>query len=323
MARRGGGVLTALALALSLAVVALGGALLWLVATGGGPGSERDTVDSAGDAPRGELAAASFGEYSWDELARIASEIAAAPSDEEGRTLASEYGIEVGDTRALALDDGTQATLTVVGIRADERADGSGPAGLTLMTSPLAVRPMNDEPTCEDGWEGSALRAWLADEGMDLLPDELAERVVPASKPANAVGVTSDPASVQATADSLWLFSASEVCGHLSWFQDEYGTEPNPYTGYVDFAPYDELLNAEGEQYEYFRAAGVSGSSDPSGILELSFGGSPVAWWYRTPYPYSFTGEDASYFYQVISSGYPSTTGLASESAGVVAGMCL
>ena len=54
-----------------------------------------------------------------------------------------------------------------------------------------------------------------------------------------------------------------------------------------------------------------------------SYGGADTAWWYRTAYPYSFTGEDASYFYQVMSSGYPSTTGLASESAGVVAGMCL
>ena len=254
---------------------------------------------------------------------RAHSFLSEAPTDAEGRAVAEKYCVAVGDVRPLPLDDGRSATLTVVGIRADARADGSGVAGLTLMASPIALRPMNDVATNAGGWEASTLRAWLAGEGLELLPDELADAVVAVEKRTNNVGVTADASAVTQTADELWLFSASEVCGAPGWFVAEYGAEPNYHTGYVDFAVYDALLAAEGEQYEHFRDAGVTGSSDPSGALALTYGGAETPWWYRTAYPYSFTGEDASFFYQVMASGYPSGTGLASESAGVVVGMCL
>ncbi len=139
MARRGSGCLTALALVLSIAFVALAATLFMLVANGGGPGSPEDE----GSPER--VAADSFDEYSWQELSDITGLIAAAPSDEEGRAVASQHGIEVGDTRTLTLGDASVVELRVVGIRADERADGGGVAGLTLMTSPIAVRPFSDD----------------------------------------------------------------------------------------------------------------------------------------------------------------------------------
>lgn len=291
----------------------LGGALLYLVVSGG-----------AGE-PAHEVAPVerSFRGYTWEELASVAALVAAAPTDEAGRAVAEEHGVAVGDTRPLPLSDGRTVALTVVGIRHDDRADGAGRAGLTLMATPIALRPMNADATNAGGWEASGLRAWLAGEGMALLPAELASAIVPVTKLTNNAGVTDDAASVTRTTDALWLFSASEVCGQLDWFVREYGAEPSPYTDYVDFAAYDALLSSEGAQYEYFSAAGVSAASDPQGALELTYGGSAVAWWYRTAYPYSFTGQDASYFYQVMASGYPGTTGLASEPAGVAVGLCL
>lgn len=113
MARRGSGCLTALALLLSIAFVALAATLFMLVANGGGPGSPEDE----GSPER--VAAGSFDEYSWQELSDIAGLIAAAPSDEEGRAVASQHGIEVGDTRTLTLGDASVVELRVVGIRAD------------------------------------------------------------------------------------------------------------------------------------------------------------------------------------------------------------
>lgn len=318
MAERRSRGLTWVALALSLVVCVAGGALLWLVLTSGGVG-RAEAVEPVEQ----KLEPKSFDEYSWEELAEVARLVADADSDAQGRATAEKYNVAVGDTRALPLDDGRAAALTVVGIRADRRSDGAGVAGLTLMASPIAPRPMNDEPSSVGGWEASDLRAWLADEGLELLPDELADAVVAVEKRTNNVGVTADAASVTKTSDRLWLFSASEVCGAPGWFVAEYGEEPNPYTGYVDFTAYDALLADEGAQYAYFRDAGVTGSSGSSGVLELTYGGAATTWWYRTAYPYSFTGEDASYFYQVMASGYPSTTGLASEPAGVVVGLCL
>lgn len=319
MARRGSGCLTALALVLSIAFVALAATLFMLVANGGGPGSPED-----GGSPE-RVAAGSFDEYSWQELSDIAGLIAAAPSDEEGRAVASQHGIEVGDTRTLTLGDASVVELRVVGIRADERADGGGVAGLTLMTSPIAVRPFSDDKN-EGGWESSDLRSWLAGEGASLLPDELVSRVVPVLKVTDNVAVRyGDSGAVEAlttTADALWAPSVSEVCGEVDWFAREYGTTPSASSEYVDFRPYDEALSAQGEQYEYFSDAGVDGSST-SGALVMAYGGAACNWWYRTSYPYALEGWEQRMVYQVMSSGYPGMTSGPSEEAGVVVGLCL
>ena len=316
MSRRGGGCLTAVAIALGVALVALGAGLVWLVGSGGAP------QPPAADGREG-LIPREFQDYTWDELSQVAALVAAAGTDEEAAEVAEAYNVSVGATRSMQLDDGTVASLVVVGLRHDERADGGGVAGLTLMTSPMALQPMNESGVSDGGWEASGLRSWLATDGMSLLPDGLASAVVPVTKLTNNVGVTSEAASVTQTSDSLWLFSACEVCGGVGWFESEYGSEPNAYTGYIDFAPYDELLSSEGTQYAYFADAGVTDSSDPSHVLRLSYAGQDVAWWYRSAYPFSYTGEDAAYFYQAMSTGFPGTTGLASEPAGVVAGLCL
>ena len=50
----------------------------------------------------------------------VAALISAAPTDEEGRSVGEKYGVAVGDTRALPLEDGRAASLTVVGIRTDD-----------------------------------------------------------------------------------------------------------------------------------------------------------------------------------------------------------
>lgn len=319
MARRGSGCLTALALVLSIAFVALAATLFMLVANGGAPGSPEDE----GSPER--VAAGSFDEYSWQELSDIAGLIASAPSDEEGRAVASQHGIEVGDTRTLTLGDSSVVELRVVGIRADERADGGGVAGLTLMTSPIAVRPFSDEKN-EGGWESSDLRSWLAGEGASLLPDELVSRVVPVLKVTDNAAVRyGDSGAVEAlttTADALWVPSVSEVCGEVDWFAREYGTTPSASSEYVDFRPYDEALSAQGEQYEYFSGAGVDGSGT-SGALVMAYGGAACNWWYRTSYPYALEGWEQRMVYQVMSSGYPGMTSGPSEQAGVVVGLCL
>ena len=319
MARRGGGCLTAVAVVLSVAVLAIGAGLLYLVVSGNVPGAQ--------DAPAAERESAlehkDFEDYSWDELAEVADLIAQAPSDEEGRAVADEWGVHVGDERPLELSDGIQARLVVVGIRHDARADGTGVAGLTLLASPIALQPMNASDTNAGGWEASALRAWLATDGRDLLPEDLSSHLVEVTKMTNNVGVTSDAASVTATADALWPFSLAEVCGPVDLFATEYGAEVRARTYYQDYTVYDTLLTQEGTQYEYFAEAGVTDLADASGVLAQRYGGAAAAWWYRSSYPYTFGAGDEYFFYQVMESGYPSTVGYASQPVGVVVGMCL
>lgn len=315
--RDGGRALTALALVLSALLVVAGALALYLVVTSSAPEAQHQAT------PEASLERKSFHEYEWGELAEVARIVAGEDSVEDAVSVAAEWGIEVGDVRPLPLADGRQATLTVVGIAHDERSDGSGRAGLTLMVSPIAVRPMNGDDTVAGGWEGSDLRAWLSDEAASLLPDELARSVVPVRKATNNVGVSDELASVSETSETLWPFSVREVCGDVTVFVDEYGDEIRGRTDYIDYAAYDDLLNLEGEQYAYFAESGVTCSSDPAGTLSLSYGGAVTAWWYRTPYPYAFIGEEGSYFYQVMEGGYPVSLGYAGQGSGVTVGLCL
>lgn len=316
MARRGGGVATALMIALSLCVFAGGAYALYYVLTA-------DWAPSAQDESVSPLQPKEFSEYDWDELAEVAALIAEAPSAEEGEEVAGQWGIELGDKRVISLSDGRQASLTVVGFCHDERADGSGRAGITLMTSPISLQPMNDALTNVGGWEASALRSWLSSEGAELLPEELVAQVVTVSKLTNNVGSTSDASMVSSTDDQLWVPSVSEVCGQVDLFASEFGDEVRSRTGYVDYTAYDAVLCAEGEQYPYFRELGVTCHDDSQHALELSYGGASTSWWYRSPYPLSFNAGDYYYFYQVMSTGHPTTLGSPDEPSGVVVGLCL
>lgn len=266
-----------------------------------------------------------FTDYSWDELSQISTKIAAAATDDDGLAIAQEYkladaaGAPVNETREVVLDDNTLAYARIVGFRHDQRADGSGVAGMTLMVSMLSEQPMETSNTSQGGWESSSLRAWLAGDGMALLPDDLASHIVSVSKASNNVGVTSDFASVTQTADGLWAFSAVEVCGNITWFEDEFATEIS-YT-----AGLDTVLNAEGAQYPYFSAAGVTEETGgQSGALALTYRGSSRPWWYRSAYPLNYADtSSSSYFFRASETGFPSSVGQANAAAGVVAGLCI
>lgn len=263
-------------------------------------------------------------DYSWDELSRISAQIAAAESDEAGREIAKEYGLVGEDgklsdqTKMIVLDDTRALDIRLAGIRHDDKADGSGKAGLTFMTvGAVEIRPMNDEDTVEGGWEATSLRAWLANDLKARLDDDLAQALVAVSKLTNNVGRTDDIASVTQTADELWVFSVHEVLGDVSWDNDEF----RQMRGYEDV---DGLVNAEGTQYEVFAQAGVDGTGYAHETLSLadSTGASP--WWYRTPYPFDWTqyGDTGAngYFYRVMDTGYPESLGAPMDPSSVVVG---
>ena len=316
---RGGGCLTALAVLLGLALVAVGTGALWLVST------TQPSQVGEGDVSR--AAPTSFEDYSWSELSEISAQIATAATPEEASAVASSRGIEVGDTRTMTLDDGTEVVVRVAGLAHDARADGAGRAGITLLTSPLALRRISPDEANKGGWEASELRSWLAGEGVDLLPDDLASVLVAVSKSTSnqavRYGSRDVSAAVTQTADALWVPSLSEVCGDVTLMTDEYGTELGADTEFVDFAPYDRLLSSEGSQYEFFRAQGVSGASEASPALVASLSGEATPWWLRTSYPFTYTGSEERYCYQVMPSGLPAGLALASSEAGVVVGLCL
>lgn len=271
-------------------------------------------------------------EYSWEELSHISAKIAAAPSDEEGREVAKSYGlveedgsltnqvkrIYLKDERAL---NNTRAMdVRLAGIRHDDRADGSGKAGLTFMTvGALAIRPMNNEDTVAGGWAGSALRAWLAGEALAQFDEDFVQALVEVNKPTNNTGFTEFVESVTNTPDRLWVFSVREVCGDVHWDIEEYQQK----RGYQEV---DGVLNAEGAQYEVFARAGIDGNGNSSDLLSLenTTGASPT--WYRSPYPFEYLGYSTGspgYFCRITASGYPESLGFPTDPSSVVVGFCV
>lgn len=284
--------------------------------------NEGEPQADAGDTSESTAELTAYAGLTWTELQGVSQEIAAAPSDAEGIAIAAKYGLcdnsgaIASKATELVLSDNTLAYVQLVGIRRDQRADGTGVAGLTFMAYMVSEQPMCSTSSCAGGWSASALRSWLESESArSLLPDDMASVIVPVAKLTNNEGLTSAVSSVTTTDDSLWAFSAHEVCGDVSWFSHDYGSW---------YSDYDDVLNAEGEQYQYFSQQGVTATSDPTGVLALTYRGSSRPWWYRSPYPYSVDGDDAiGYFYQANEAGYPSSLGQADSTAGVVVGFCV
>jgi hypothetical protein len=304
-------------------VLALGYVMLWMPAHGteatsdaGASSSDAAATDvSAELSPRESLA-----DYSWAELSRISSEVSACQSRDDALQVAERYnlvsddGSMTGERKAVALDDGTSANVVLADVWHDDLASG-GKAGLTFVfADAVATRPMNDTDTVEGGWGSSSMRSWLASELMDELPDDLAAAIVPISKATNNTGVTSDASAVTVTEDSLWLLSAREALGDITWYAQEYGSE---------YASYDTPANAEGEQYALFAQQGVTCDSDGSGALVRTLDGTPCSWFLRTCVPYQASWAEDAFFYDVMDSGHPGGMARPSEELGVVCGFCV
>lgn len=279
------------------------------------------------DESQAQIVKKPLNDYSWSELTQISKLIASAPDADAQRQMAKVYGIVEEDgsltsqTKQIVLDGSRALDVRVAGIAHDDKADGSGKAGLTFMTvGGIELLPMNDEATVEGGWEASKLRSRLAGEQLDRLDKELVDAMVPVKKMTNNVGITDSFESITPTDDKLWVFSVHEVCGDVTWDVDEFRER----RGSEDV---DGLLNQEGGQYEVFAQAGVHAESDPNGFLSLEKSTGKSPWWYRTPYPFEFSGYsntgNTGYFYQVMDSGFPQSLGSPEVPATVVVGFCI
>ena len=327
MDREGGlGLGGCLKVLLSLAVLCVGVlAILTSLGIFVGP----DTAPDAPEAPAVEPAPEqevvvptppAFAGHTWAELSTISDEIAAAGGGEASVAVAASYGLVnedgslIGEVCPITLTDGTQVGLVIAGICHDTLT-GGGTAGLTLVSdAAIALRPMNANGDNAGGWEGSDLRSWLASDGMALLPEDLRQVVRPVDKHTNNVGSASDASQVTVTSDTLWVPSATEVCGTIDWFATEY----SPAYSY-----WDDVANAEGTQYQLFRDGGVHSHGDPSGILVRTWQGSAVPWWYRSAFFFVYENLEGRYFYCAMDSGYPYSYAQPEMGQGVVVGLCI
>lgn len=191
-------------------------------------------------------------EYSWDELAQISALIAEAPTDDAALEIAAEYHLCLPDgtldgsqTKELELSDGTTVTVAVAGFRHDQRADGSGAAGVTFVTLGSLGRQAFNPSGETVAWEDAPLRSWMNQSLMAELPEGLADLIVPVDKLTNDANGTQ-----RETQDSLWLISRGELTGQTS------NGDP------------------EGEQYQLFSDRGVDGESSFLAVCD-------DYWWLR------------------------------------------
>ena len=241
-------------------------------------------------------ARAAMADYSWDELSQIAALIADADTDEAAIELAATYNLCAADgsldgsqSKDLVLADGTTVPMRVAGFRQDERADGEGAAGITLIAgAPVAEMAMCPNGDKGVGWRDTTLRAWMNGELAEQLPEDLAGLVVSVNKTTNPVLGSGSEQVV--TEDALWVPSYTEVTGNAS----------------------DGDAQAEGTQYRLFADLGVERGENSS----LAMGG--VYWWERSP-----SQRDESWFLCVTPEGMAGMGHRPATPNGVVMGFCL
>ena len=279
-----------------------------------------EVAESSGSAeePKEDVIAVmdSVDEYSWEDLSKISDEISAASSESEAIDIAKSYHLCTNDgtldgtqVKEVEFVNGVQAEVIVAGFWHDNKSDGSGKAGITFMFKDAETsHAMNETDTNSGGWESSDMRAWLDSSWKPMLPEDLRDAIVPVDKLTNNVGTADSADVVTVTSDELWLFSGRELNGYIDWYASD---DMNPAC--------DDVLNAEGEQYQLFRDTNVvSGSPNP--ILErVDWGDKKTFWWQRSAGPAGTTD-----FRSVLQKGDPGNQGSgASNEYGVIPGFCI
>jgi len=266
---------------------------------------------------------ASVNDYTWDELSAISNEISKASDEAAAIGIAEKYNLCSPDgkldgtqTKSVTLSGGMQAEVQIAGFYHDDKSDGSGKAGITfIFKDAVAEHAMNPSDTNSGGWKSSEMRSWLSSDFMEMLPADLSKDIVTVDKLSNNTGETTDTSSVTVTRDAVWLFSSTELCGSINWYDTKH-----------DYC--NDILNAEGTEYQLFRDGYVD-SENANGILTKNYlpeysasgywiQGDTCEWWARSANP-----NESDIFKYVYSGGSPDGGFYAHGALGVVPGFCI
>lgn len=110
--------------------------------------------------------------------------------------------------------------MEIVGIDADDRADGNGKAGLTWISKNLLKTNRRINPAdssgaigtgANGGWENCEMRTYLKNTIKPLIPETVRNAIVPVTKIQSADVNGSVMKNGQTTTDELWIPSCYEV----------------------------------------------------------------------------------------------------------------
>ena len=188
----------------------------------------------------------------------------------------------VGNQKTMTIN-GTDYVIDIIGKGHDDYADGSGKAPLTFQLHDCygELKNMNSTNTNVGGWTNCAMRQTHLPAILTKMPTEVQNGIREVNKLTSA---GKQSATINTTADKLFLLSEIEIFGSVS-----------------------DSKSGEGTQYDYYKA----GNSKVK-----KFNGSADFWWDRSP-----RGSDSARFCFAASRGNASYDG-ASSAYGVAFGFC-
>lgn len=227
------------------------------------------------------------------------SEIAEAAASGKAKEIFS-----VGDEKRIALGNGEEVTVVIIGFNHDETPNG-GRAGVTFATKDVLKKrySINEENTNIGGWRESKMRIEYMEEFFNLLPEELRSVVKPVVKVTGIGGGNpfDDSGNVtERTVDKLFLFSGNELEG-----EEEY-IDNGLVSGF--YGPEEWAASNEGRQYPYF----VEREN-----RKVYLNGERESYWLRSPHI-----EDCTAFVFMYK-GTRMDAMVAGEKSGVRIGFCV
>lgn len=156
----------------------------------------------------------------------------------------------VGNQKAMTIN-GADYVIDIIGKGHDDYADGSGKAPLTFQLHDCygeEYAMMNGTNTNSGGWTNCAMRQTHLPAILALMPTEVQDGIREVNKLTSA---GSGSATINTTADKLFLLSEIEIFGSVSY-----------------------SASGEGTQYDYYKA----GNSKVKKRNDI-----PDAWWERSP----------------------------------------
>lgn len=219
--------------------------------------------------------------------------------------LADSYGD--GDKRGnVKMTNGSTMEFRLIGMNHDDKADGTGKAGLTFMATDASKIPAHAMFTSSNyytyvngGWRDTDLRKQMnSGDIWTLMPQEFQSNISPVIKITDngpAIGSYYKKANVSSTVDKLWLISYNELVE----------------TSYKYWRP--NAIEYEGSQYYFFKNK-VTQNYSPNAVLNSSHIKASGSWrWERSSSP-----SDDERFLLISYDGAPSFNSRASRDLGVV-----
>ena len=189
---------------------------------------------------------------------------------------------KVADQKAMTIN-GTYYLIDIIGFDHDEYTDGSGKAPFTFQMHDCygTKYAMNAGNTTVGGWTSCAMRSTHLPAILSQMPTEVQNGIREVNKLTSA---GNQSATINTTADKLFLLSEIEIFGSVS-----------------------DSMSGEGTQYDYYKTGG-------STVKKLN--GSASDCWERSPCARNFAR-----FCRVISNGSAGSSN-ASFARGVAFGFC-